>query len=70
MEEAKKKRSISKGQFTRAEGRLLTAIDNEADSWTLSKRYDDLKERWNTAQDAHDEYMLNIEEAHADSEEA
>jgi len=71
MEEAKKKRTIAKGQFTRAEGRLLSAISDQADLWTLSKRYEDMTERWNAAQNAHDEYVSGIDDDRAmETEEA
>ena len=71
MEEAKKKRTIAKGQFTRAEGRLLSAISDQADLWTLSKRYEDMTERWNAAQNAHNEYVSGIDDDRAmETEEA
>ena len=61
MEDLKKKRATAKGQFTRAEGRLSTAVEESAiDEWTLTRRYDDLKVRWDAAQDAHDEYVSTL----------
>ena len=69
MEEAKKKRRLAKGQFTRIEGKLLATIEN-MDEWTLNNRYSDLKERWNAAQNAHDEYVLTLTDEEATEEES
>ena len=69
MEEAKKKRRLAKGQFTRIEGKLLSTIDN-LDEWTLNNRYSDLKERWNAAQNAHDDYVLTLADDEATTEES
>ena len=69
MEEAKKKRRLAKGQFTRIEGKLLATIEN-MDEWTLNNRYSDLKERWNAAQNAHDDYVLTLTDEEATEEES
>ena len=59
-DEAKKRRSLAKSQFTRAEKAVQTALALErlCPTWTLEKRYDDLKKRWDNVQDAHDNYIL------------
>ena len=61
MSEEKKARSIAKAQFTRAEGHLLQALNDGKDRWAIERRYDDLKVRWNKTQDAHDGYVLTLE---------
>jgi len=60
-DEAKKRRSAAKAQFTRAEKAVQTALglERECPTWTLEKRYDDLKKRWDNVQDAHDTYVLH-----------
>jgi hypothetical protein len=69
-EQAKTKRTAAKRQFTRAEGRLVSAVNSQADEWTLSKRYEDLQERWNVAQNTHDGYVATLsEDGVADAEE-
>ena len=61
MEATKVKRTTAKGQFTRYENRLKATIDqDDMDSWTMNKRYDDLKERWDKVQDAHYEYVAHL----------
>jgi hypothetical protein len=63
MEAAKKKRTTAKSQFTRYENRLKDAlISEEIDEWTVNRRYEDLKERWDKTQDANDEYISLLTE--------
>ena len=57
--DSKAKRTSAKTQFTRSEKKLKEAL-LDADSYPISlieRRLDDLKIRWNTVQDAHDEYI-------------
>ena len=58
-EEAKKKRTTTKGQFTRTETALRKALDmaEECPQWTLDRRYEELKRRWDSVQEAHDSYI-------------
>ena len=62
-EEAKKQRSLAKSQFTRAENAVQSAVGlgKECPAWTLDKRYTELKKRWDSVQDAHDNYVLLLE---------
>ena len=63
METAKKKRTVAKSQFTRYENRLKDAIvSKEIDEWTLNRRYEDLKDRWDKTQDANDEFISLLTE--------
>ena len=59
-DEAKKRRSLAKSQFTRAEKAVQTALGLESlcPTWTLEKRYDALKNRGDNVQDAHDNYVI------------
>ena len=68
MEEEKKARTTAKAQFTRAEGSLRKAVSSEADEWTMLRRYEELKDRWNKVQDAHDTYILTLDDAAAVAE--
>ena len=74
MEEAKKRQTIAKGQFTRAEGLLKRVLDAESDEsllWTVEKRYAELKTRWNNVQEVHDEYVTFLADQNLiDTEEA
>ena len=68
--DSKAKRTSAKTQFTRSEKKLKEAL-LDADSYPISlieRRLDDLKIRWNTVQDAHDEYIQSNTEA-ADQEQ-
>lgn len=57
-ESTKKKRTASKGQFTRYMKRLQTALDAaDGDMWTIDTRYADFKQRWEKVQQMHDEYV-------------
>ena len=72
MEEARRKRAIAKGQFTRAETKLQTAVTTQADICTVltvQRRYAELKARWDTTQDAHDEYASLLTDEERDAEE-
>ena len=63
MEAAKTKRTTAKSQFTRYEKRLKDAVvSEEIDEWTVNRRYEDLKDRWDKTQDAHDEYTSFLTE--------
>ena len=58
--ELKRKRTISKSQFTRAENKLREAITPTYADYpinTVERRYSEVKQRWNQAQDAHDHYV-------------
>ena len=74
MEEAKKRQTIAKGQFTRAVGLLRRVLDAESDEsllWTVEKRYAELKTRWNNVQEVHDEYVTFLADQNLiDTEEA
>ena len=58
MAEEAKKSTICKGQFTRAEKLLTGAMKDGVAIATFQKRYDDLKQRWNEVQEAHDAYIM------------
>ena len=70
-DEAKKRRSLAKSQFTRAEKAVQSALKLErlCPTWTLEKRYDDLKKRWDNVQDAHDNYIVLTEEEVGEADE-
>ena len=68
-EEAKKKRTAAKSQFTRAESSLKTALSMDScATWTLENRYAELRRRWDNVQEAHDSYIPFIEEGTAETE--
>ena len=72
--ESKAKRTSAKSQFTRSEKKLKEAL-LDAESLPISlieRRLEDLKIRWNTVQDTHDEYMESnpAEAAKTDEQEA
>ena len=63
MDEARKKRAVAKGQFTRTEIKLKDAMSTRSDgmtTWVLEKRYEDFKVRWDNVQNAHDEYVESL----------
>ena len=63
MDEARKKRAVAKGQFTRTERKLKDAMSTRSDgmtTWVLEKRYEDFKVRWDNVQNAHDEYVESL----------
>ena len=62
-DEAKTKRRLAKSQFTRAEKavQLALGLGSECPTWTMEKRYEELKKRWDTVQDAHDSYMVLLD---------
>ena len=66
--EEKKARTLSKQQFTRAESSLRSALSENVDEWTIATRYEALKGRWDKVQDAHDLYVLTLEDAKAEEE--
>lgn len=69
MDAAKMKRTSAKGQFTRYETRLKSLLrEDDVDTWTLNKRYNDLKDRWEKVQDAHEEYTMHLTESDDKSE--
>ena len=64
---AKSKRSIAKGQFTRAETRLNDCInvpDGQEDLplSTCQRRFNEFSQKWQAVQDAHDSYIIYIAE--------
>ena len=70
-EEAKRKRTPSKGQFTRTESALKAALDMaECPLWTLERRYEEHKKRWDAAQDAHDGYLQLLTDEQMQAEES
>lgn len=69
-EEGKKMRTTAKAQFTRAERNLLAALNAETDTWTITRRYEDLANRWNKVQDAHDAYVLTLDDTAVEAEAA
>ena len=67
MDAAKQSRTIAKGQFTRAEQSLKKAIElPDCPLATVERRFNDLKEKWTTVQDAHDAYTAFSETMNAD----
>ena len=63
MDAAKAKRTSVKGRFTWYENRLKSLLEEEEfDSWTMNNRYEDLKQRWESFQEAHDEYTALLTE--------
>ena len=62
-ESLKVKRSTSKSQFTRCEKRLNDVLENPTNIpvATIERRYNELSERWNAAQCAHDAYLEALE---------
>ena len=69
-EAAKQKRTIIKGQFTRAEKRLKDSLKLplKVPLSTIQRRFEDLKSKWNEIQEAHDLYMSQLEEATEEEE--
>ena len=68
---AKSKRTAAKGQFTRAENKLWTAVktcDEEIPLSTVKRRFSELELKWHESQDAHDTYLSFIEDT-ADAEQ-
>ena len=59
MEDAKKARTLAKGQFTRAEKKMVKLINsvNVSSAWPLEQQYGELKGRWHTVEAAHDQYV-------------
>lgn len=61
MEDLKKKRSMVKSQFTRAEKSLSRLLEGEDTiEEQISKRFNDLSQKWQEVQDAHDLYMTEV----------
>ena len=69
-EAAKQKRTIIKGQFTRAEKRLKDSLKLPLNVplSTIQRRFEDLKSKWNEIQEAHDLYMSQLEEVTEEEE--
>ena len=63
-QQLKKKRTSEKAQFTRAEARLEDALQNlqKTPISNIERKYTELRTRWDTVQEAHDDYMAEIEE--------
>jgi len=60
-EAIKKRRSIAKRQFTRAESDLNNAMSQaDVPVATINRRFETAKQRWSEVQDAHDEYIGTI----------
>ena len=59
-DELKQKRGISLGQFTRAEKRLESSLKSEVTVTTIERRFEELKEKWHTVQERHDEYVAEL----------
>ena len=52
------KRATAKSQFTRAEKRLEEALEKKQIPYqTIERRYEELREKYNLAQQAHDDYV-------------
>lgn len=66
-DQAKAKRGISKGLFTKAQKKLCKALEDNADVEIIEGRMSDVKKAYNTAQERHEEYMsaLGISEQDA-----
>ena len=63
MEELRKKRSLAKSQFTRTEKSLRKLLDDEQSLEELiSKRFNEMSQKWQEIQDAHDLYMQEVPE--------
>ena len=70
MEELRKKRSLAKSQFTRTEKSLRKLLDNEQSLEELiSKRFNEMSQKWQEIQDAHDLYMQEVPEEEVENEE-
>ena len=69
-DEAKRKRTAAKSQFTRAESSLKNALSLEnCAKWTIENRYSEIKRRWDNVQEAHDNYVSLIDEEALPAEE-
>ena len=72
----KTNRATAKAQFTRSEKKLRESLitDEEADKVpvvTIKRRFEDVKEKWGRAQDAHDAYIAALgNDADMNTEEA
>ena len=65
------KRARAKSQFTRAEKRLQEAIDKAPSIpvQTIERRYEELRDRYNVAQQAHDDYVQVLLSSKTDTTE-
>ena len=70
MEELKKKRTMAKAQFSRAENSLRKLLGNPMSlQETLERRAKDLAVKWQEVQNLHDEYVTTISEEEEAKEE-
>jgi hypothetical protein len=71
MEELKKKRSLAKTQFTRTEKSLRRLLDDERSlEEQIGKRFNEMSQKWQEVQDAHDLYTQELpEEQQVEAEE-
>ena len=69
MEDLKKKRSMVKSQFTRAEKSLSRLLEGEDTiEEQISKRFNDLSQKWQEVQDAHDLYITEVSAENVEEE--
>ena len=66
------KRATAKSQFTRVEKRLEEAIKKAPSIpyQTIERRYEDLREKYNAAQQAHDDYVQALLSSKTDTTQA
>ena len=70
MEELKKKRSLAKTQFTRTEKSLRRLLDDERSlEEQIGKRFNEMSQKWQEVQDAHDLYTQELPEEQIEAEE-
>ena len=70
MEELKKKRSLAKTQFTRAEKSLRRLIEDEQSlEEQIGKRFNEMSQKWQEVQDAHDLYTQELPGEQVETEE-
>ena len=74
MDALKTKRATLKSQFTRAETRLIEALDNSdgnITATTLQRRYHEFQTKWDSVSEAHDSLVAQFaDEIATDTEEA
>ena len=70
MEELKKKRSVTKTQFTRTEKSLRRLLDDEESrKEQIGKRFNEMSQKWQEVQDAHDLYTQELPGEQVETEE-
>ena len=62
MEAAKAKRTTAKSNLTRAVNALERSIETPTPIRTIERRFDEMRNRWNSVQDAHEEYIYTLDD--------